>query len=161
MDIFDLAMQMEKEGEAYYREIAGKCMNDGLSKILNMLADDEAKHYSVFKQMKEAQNTDLIETDVLANAKLVFAKMKQSMQDFDPQIGQVELYERALEFEKTSEDFYMDKAEEVTDEKQKELFIRIAEEEIKHYFLIENIIDFVRKPDTWIEDAEFNHLDEY
>lgn len=161
MDIFDSAMQLEKDGEAYYREIAEKCNNEGLSKILNMLADDEVKHYNIFKSMKESEDYAFTDTEILSEAKNVFAYMKQSMEDFDPNISQVEMYEKAQELEKKSEDFYMEKSEEVKDEKQKDILFKIAREERKHYLLLENIIEFVRKPDVWIENAEFSHLDEY
>jgi rubrerythrin len=55
----------------------------------------------------------------------------------------------------------MEKANEVTEEYQKEIFQRLADEEKKHYFLLENIIEFVSRPETWLENAEFYHLEEY
>ena len=36
MDIFEFAMQMEKDGESYYREIAAKVDNKGVKKILGI-----------------------------------------------------------------------------------------------------------------------------
>ncbi|MFH1613968.1 MAG: ferritin family protein [Planctomycetota bacterium] len=44
VDIFDYALQMEKDGESFYREIAQKTSNKGLQAILTMLADEEVKH---------------------------------------------------------------------------------------------------------------------
>lgn len=44
MNIFEFAMQMEKDGEAFYREIAKKTKNSGLQKIFNTLADEEVVH---------------------------------------------------------------------------------------------------------------------
>jgi rubrerythrin len=41
MDIYTFAMQMEKDGEEYYRELGTKCKNEGLTKIFTMLADEE------------------------------------------------------------------------------------------------------------------------
>jgi rubrerythrin len=46
-------------------------------------------------------------------------------------------------------------------ETHKEIFLKLADEEKKHYFLLENIIDFVSRPQKWLENAEFYHLDEY
>ena len=55
----------------------------------------------------------------------------------------------------------IEKAQEVPEEYQKRIFLKLAEEEKKHYFLLENIIDFVSRPATWLENAEFCHLEEY
>jgi hypothetical protein len=37
----------------------------------------------------------------------------------------------------------------------------MAEEEKKQAVVLGNIIEMVRRPETWLEDAEFRHLDEY
>jgi len=58
-------------------------------------------------------------------------------------------------------DYYAEKAEEVESESQKEMLLAIAEEEKRHYFLLDNIIEFVARPDTWLENAEFGKLAEY
>lgn len=53
MNIFEFAMQMEKDGEAFYREIAQKTQNAWLQKIFNTLADNkEVVNYNTFKSCK-------------------------------------------------------------------------------------------------------------
>lgn len=47
MDIYEFAMQMEKEGEDYYRALAKDSASPGLVKIFTMLADEEVKHFKV------------------------------------------------------------------------------------------------------------------
>lgn len=37
----------------------------------------------------------------------------------------------------------------------------MAGEEKRHFFILENIIDFVSRPQSWLENAEFNKLEEY
>jgi len=55
----------------------------------------------------------------------------------------------------------LEKAHEVKEKYQEELFLRLAEEEKKHFFLLKNIVEFVSRPETWLENAEFYHLEEY
>jgi rubrerythrin len=86
--------------------------------------------------------------------------MRESAQNFNFNISEIELYKKALEIEQQSRDFYLEKADEVA-EAQKEIFLELADEEKKHFFLIENIIDFVSRPERWLENAEFYHLEEY
>ncbi len=160
MDIFEYAMQMEKDGEAYYRQLAEQTNNNGLKTVFSMLADEEVKHYDVVKQMK-TQSPQMEQTQVLTNAKNIFVQMKESDDTFDFDARQVELYKKAQDIEKKSQDFYSEKASEVTQEDQKETFQQLAAEEEKHYLLLDNIIQFVSRPDTWLENAEFHHLEPY
>ncbi|MGD8787006.1 MAG: ferritin family protein [Phycisphaerales bacterium] len=160
MDIYGYAMQMEKDGEDYYRQLAQQSENKGLRAILTMLADEEVKHYNAIEKMKTGE-PQMAETTILADAKNVFVQLRETGEKFDFDVEQVALYKKAQDIEKKSEDFYREKANEVTEEYQKSLFLRFAEEEKKHYFLLENIIQFVSRPETWLENAEFNHLEEY
>ncbi len=161
MDIFEYAMQMEKDGEDFYRQVAQQSPNRGIKVILTMLADEEVRHYNAIEKMKSAEPVQLAEGSVLTEAKNVFAQLKESGEKFTPETNQIRLYKKALDIEKKSQDFYTEKAGEVSDENTKELFLRLAQEEQKHYVLVENIIDFLSRPDTWLENAEFYHLDEY
>ncbi len=160
MNIFDFAMEKEKFSEDYYRQLAAKSNNKGLATVFNMLADEEVKHKKIVSDMKRDITPDLAETTVLSDAKDLFGKMRESAQRFDFNISQPKLYRKAIEIEEQSRDFYLEKANEVT-KAQKEIFLKLADEEKKHYFLLENIIEFVSRPETWLENAEFYHLEEY
>ena len=159
-NIFEYAMQMEKDGEDYYRQLAQKTGNNGLRTILTMLADEEVKHYNTLEKIK-TQKTQIAESEILTDAKNVFVQIKESDESFDFDIKQTELYKKARDIEKKSRDYYTEKANEVTEEYQKELFLKLADEEQKHYILLDNIIEFVSQPEQWLEDAEFFHLEDY
>ena len=160
MDIFDYALQMEKDGENFYREIAQKTSTKGLRRILTMLADEEVKHHQAIESMKQ-NKYQMTETNVLDDAKNIFIKMKDQDETFEPDLEQTEFYARAQEIEKKSQQFYQEKARQTDKDDQKKLFERLAKEEEKHYFLLENIIAFVSRPKQWLENAEWYHLEEY
>ena len=63
-NIFEYAMQMEKDGEDYYRQLAQKIDNNGMKTILTMLADEEVKHYNAIEKIKK-QKTQIAESEVL------------------------------------------------------------------------------------------------
>ena len=44
-------------------------------------------------------------------------------------------------------------------EEQKQLWLAIAAEEKRHEHILENVIEFVTKPESWAENAEFSHLE--
>jgi len=161
MDIFEFAMQKEKYSENYYRELAGKTSNKGLKTILNMLADEEAKHYKVVQQMRTKTPDKITDTPVLKNAKKAFEKMRGSTKNFKIDISELQLYEKAKDLKQESKKFYLEKADQVEDTRQKEIFKKLAAEEQKHFIILENICEFVAKPRYFLENAEFHHIDDY
>jgi rubrerythrin len=165
MEIFDFAMKMEEDGEAYYRKLAKEAGNPGVEKILTFLADEEVKHYNIFKKLKEGQTDELPESSLFSDVTNIFEGLSREYEEnketpFEFDANQPQFYRKAQDLEKQSEMFYRDKAEETDDEKQKDLLLKIAHEEKRHYIVLEHIIDFIRHPQQWIEDAEWNKLSE-
>lgn len=160
MDIYEYAMQMEKDGEGLYRELAKKTGNTGLRNILTMLADAEVVHYNTFRKMKAGEKVELPETMIMRDVKNIFVQIRENREISSLNISQIELYKKAEEIEKRSEEFYLNKGSEVNNESQKNLFKKIAGEEHNHFIILENIIDFISQPEQWLEDAEWYHLEE-
>lgn len=162
MDIYTYAMQMEKDGRKYYLDMAQKTSNPGVKRILKMMADAEAKHYNVLLALQRNEKTQFeTDTEIFTEAKNVFTKMKEGGRGLNIEASQVELYKQALEIEKESHKFYLEKAEEEKDPQRKELILKIASEEKDHCILLSNIVDFVSRPDSWLENAEWHHSDQY
>ena len=160
MDIFDFALKMEKDGEQFYLDLYQKNTNTGIRKVLKLLADEEVKHYNAIDKMKTGPS-HITETKILDDAKNIFVELKDSGQEFDVETSQIDFYKKAQDVEEKSRNYYLEKANEVSRDYQKELFLKLAEEEKKHYFLLDNIIEFVSRPEHWLENAEFFHLEEY
>ncbi|MHC4738875.1 MAG: ferritin family protein [Planctomycetota bacterium] len=160
MTILEYALQMEKDGETYYRKLVQQTTNKGIQAILTMLADEEVKHYNVIKRMQKTI-PEMTETTILADAKNIFVQIKESAECFDFDIKETGLYKKARDIEERTRKFYLEKANEVESGRQSELFLQLAEQEKKHYFLLENIIEFISRPEQWLENAEFYHLEEF
>lgn len=161
MDIYEYAMQMEREGEHLYREMASTTENAGIRSILTMLADAEVEHYNTFMKMKIHQKVAVPDTTILNDVKNIFIRIRESGELLNLKISHIDLYKKSQEIEKRSEEFYLKEADEVQDEVQKSAFRKIAREENKHYFILESIINFVSRPEQWNENAEWYHLEEY
>ncbi|MEN6306377.1 MAG: ferritin family protein [Anaerohalosphaeraceae bacterium] len=160
MDIFAFAMKMEQDGETFYRELAQKTTHKGVANILEMLADEEVKHYKAIKAMQGGANT-MAETDVVGRARNIFQRIREFGDALDTCSDDITMYRQAMKLEKQSEDFYLDRADQVDEQGQKQLFLQLAGEEKKHYYLLENIVDFVSRPQHWLENAEFFHMEDY
>lgn len=173
MSIIEYAMQMEADGETYYRQAARQADKNCLKVILNMLADDEVKHFQALEKMKDDQPPEISESTILSDTKNIFARMRkenssgesgqdqsyEQLQAIDA--SQIQLYREGLEIEQKSMDFYELNADQTENEDHRQLFIKLAREEKKHYFLLENVIEFISQPANWLENAEFVHLEEY
>ena len=160
MDIYEYAMQMEKDGENFYRELAAKARNAGTRNILTRLANAEVKHYRLFADMKKHETTQPADLAYLAEIKNIFVEMRENKEPWSTNHTQVDLYRKAQELEKKTRDFYREKAG-VVEASQKALFLKIADEEQKHFNILETIIDMVSRPQTWLENPEWYHLEEY
>lgn len=162
MNIFEFAMQMEKDGEAFYREIAKKTKNAGLQKIFNTLADEEVVHFNTFKKLHEKTTVQAFESDILDKAKNIFIEIKDAGGlDISAEIPQTEAYEKALVTEKEAYTFYEQKAEESDDPEEKQILLTFAREERRHYQLLKNVLEFVSRPHQWLENAEYANMSEY
>jgi len=160
MNIFIYAMQMEKDGENYYRQLAQSAGNKGVKTIFTMLAEEEVKHFNIVKDVKASITQTVTDTPLLDNAKNIFIQIQQAGEKLSFDVKQTELYKKAQDIEEKSRKFYLEAAQKVGRE-QKQIFLKLAEEEKKHYFLLENIIQFVSRPEQWLENAEFYHLEDY
>ena len=164
MNIYDYAIQMEKDGEAYYRELGQKSNHEGLNRIFTLLANEEVSHYTILEEMKSVNPGAVLsekEKDVLKNATNIFAEMKDKIGEMDFDLPQADFYRKALETEEKSIEYYLEMSEKVESDEYKAIFKKLAAEEKKHKFLMEYLVDFISRPVSWLEDAEFNHLTEY
>jgi rubrerythrin len=161
MDVYDYAMQMEKDGESYYRSAALRVNHKGLRSILTMLADSEVAHYYLFKQMKDDEKVSLKDSTILADVKNVFQQIAESKDFSLIELSTVELYKTAQDIEQKSIKLYEEQASRAGEGQIKEAFLKVADEEKKHYLILEKLVDFVSQPDTWLENPEWYHLEEY
>ncbi|MHC4140207.1 MAG: ferritin-like domain-containing protein [Planctomycetota bacterium] len=161
MDIYKYAMQMELDGRHFYLDLAKKTNNTGIKNILTMMADSEAKHYNIILSMQKNDKTQYsADSEELAKVKNIFERMKEEKKELDVDVSQVEFYKEALEVETNSEKFYLERADEEKDPHNKQIFLTLAKEEKSHCILLENLVNLVSQPDTWVENPEWYHVEE-
>ncbi len=89
--------------------------------------------------------------------------MKDEKADIRFDSSELESYRKARDIEETSRKFYLDKAAETQQKDEKQIFFCLVSEEEKHLRIMENIVEFVARPEPgfWLENAEWHHLEEY
>ncbi|MBN1795301.1 MAG: ferritin family protein [Sedimentisphaerales bacterium] len=161
MDIFEFAKSKELAAQEFYRNLAQKVPDTGLSGIFTLLANEEEKHLEIIEKMQAETDIENATTTILSDAQELFDKMRQGSKKFTYDKSELELYKEAQKIEQNARDFYLEKAQQTDKESHRDIFTKLAEEENKHYFLLDNIIEFVSRPEQWLENAEFYHLEEY
>ena len=164
MDIFEYAMKMEMDGRLFYIEHANKAPALELKGILLELADDEQKHYNIFKALKDghfAEYKEAEKTSILATVKNVFEALRAENSNYAFPADARLIWEEAREVEKKTEAFYREKAKEVSKPEQAVILHKIADEEHRHWVTMENVIHFLDRPKQWLENAEWTNLEEY
>lgn len=163
MDVFEFAKKMEMDGKEYYLQQAEKIDNPGLQNIFRRLAEDEQKHYNVLVRLeKEMGDTPMDDSTVLDEAKNVFEELIASEQKPTRiEGGDLEGYRRAMKIEADSFRFYEQAAAEEHDENVRQLLLRIAKEEHKHFNILESVYDFVNAPNQFFAWGEWSNLGEF
>ena len=160
MNIFDQAMEIEKEGETLYRQFALEAPEKGMKNIFTWLADQELKHYRIFELLKACKPAPVAESTTLSDIKNIFEEWKEKTPCIERDAAQADLYRKALAVENKSIQVYEGYANTAAVESQKQIFLAIAKEEKRHKIIVENLIEFITKPEIWAENAEFSHLGE-
>ena len=168
MDAFEFALQMELDGEKYYRDLAKKTKYDDLKTVLEGLAEDEKNHYQIIQlaQKQMIQNSEV--NSSLGKVDNVFTATKNKALSLNKseliaklKDEQFDLYRAALVKEEESVALYKDLTEKSKITEEKIIFAKLAHEEEKHVEVINNIIDMLNNVNDWVEAAEFNHKDTY
>jgi rubrerythrin len=162
MDILQNSIALEQQGRDYYLELAQKTPLPTLAGIFKFLAGEEQTHYEQFFALtKKVRPDPLPSSSALENAQQVFSKMSAVFSAKEPLEDYVDAYKKAVDFEQKSIDYYQTALAQKLENDQCAVFTYIVKQERAHLALMENLVEFVRRPKEWLENAEWNHLDEY
>ena len=146
-EIIELAIKIEKNGEAVYRSAIEKVPNPELVPLLEWMADEEVKHANWFAELKHNLETKNENPFVEEMGHELFNEMlgdkNFSLKDVDfSSIEEIDdLIETFIEFEKDSIIFYEVLEPFVEDRVAREYLKKIIDEEKRHIELLNEITD--------------------
>lgn len=161
MNIFDFAIKMELNGKIFYEKLAKTSQDKGLQAIFSELAKDEQKHYEIFLALQAGQKVHMADSTVLEKSKNVFETLLADKKSHVPTQGDLEGYRYAMKIEADSFRLYEDAARQEPNPETKQLLLRIAAEEHKHFNILENIYAFINAPSQYLAWGEFSNLEEF
>lgn len=163
MDILDYAMKMEQDGMAFYKANADASSDPDLKQIFLTLVDEEARHYRIFKMLKEnpSEITGSVSFSAPENFKLVrniFENMAQDTGEKKFGDDAVSIWTEALRIEEKAQSFYKEKAASEADEATRKLMLAIAEEENRHVHMIDAVLMYLKHPQAFAASAQYSNF---
>jgi len=160
MNIFEFAMQMELDGKEFYETMAARTSDQELKKVLIMLAEEEQKHYNIFKKLRSGEGPESLKkvsthSDTLKAVKNIFVGLSNSTEHHEFTKDERSIWAEALQIEEKSETFYREKAEKEPNLATKNLLTMIANEERNHIYLIDSVLTYMKFPDTFADSSQF------
>lgn len=150
-DLFEIALNMEKNGELFYRRVAEKCSRGDLRKLLHTLADMEVAHRELFSRMQKSVPAHLHE--LVFEIKdpgeyLYFQNLLQTKTMPMPRIDSLieanppeeDLIRYALDREKDSVIFYHTMKEFISPSEGAQQIDGIIREEVKHVQILSSVL---------------------
>jgi rubrerythrin len=156
-------MQMELDGKEFYLRGAQSTREQNLKKIFEMLAEEEERHYRVFRKLLEGDAGAESELDTggaaaMDASKTIFKQLADRGATTLVGSDARSLWQKAREIEEKSEKLYRDRADEEKDEGRKRLLNRIADEEKSHIYLVDNVLVYLRDPEQFRDSQQFKNF---
>ncbi len=158
-----LAIQMEREGKAFFLKAAGGAENPLAKKIFEELARQEDFHIerilAVYEQMKKekplkewiTQVADVVKLDKVFQDSLQ-GKAQASENDLNA-------LRFGLEIEDKSVKYYENLASHVPDTFEKRFYLTLSHEERAHYLRIMDSIEYISDPVGWFYTKQRSMVD--
>ena len=160
MGLIDEAIALEERAETNYRSAAETTKDVGAKKILELLADEEARHANVLRTM----NAGTLQSDsslIEAARDWIGGVIEGGAAHLSTDDGLREILQRALEIERATEVFYRERGEVSENAEIVALFARLAGIEKVHYLFVSSLVKYYDRPIEWVESAEFGLRSEY
>ncbi|MCW8883377.1 MAG: ferritin family protein [Sedimenticola sp.] len=160
------AMQLEKEGMAFYEASREKATSQIGRNMFEYLRKSEEGHMrrirEIYHSLEQSGNwpesQPVSDTDE-ATYKTIFSEaMAELKQQNTVNADDIEALQQAATFEKNGESFYAKRADEVTDLFEKNFYTQLAHEEFHHLKAIQDSIQMLEDPQGFFADREHGTL---
>jgi len=151
MEAIEIAMEAERKAQQFYTDAAAKVASRKGKNLLNQLADFERNHYSKLNDLKNSLNR---EGKFVKYEGTEFTPFKASAEisgTIEPNKDEVlDILSMAIDAEEKAHKHYARMAEETTDPDGKDMFEKLADEELTHRrILSDEFYSIANKGGTW------------
>lgn len=150
------AIQMEKDGFAFYKKASAQTSSDMGRDIFESLANDEQLHLEVFEKLFQ-DRIEKTEWDNLVNSSKkyaeinIFPKDLKQIEGANPDTNELDALEIAMNSEKEAIDYYGEIKEKTKEDDIRKIINEIIEQEKNHYSILQEEFDYLSKTGYWFE----------
>lgn len=155
-EIFEMGMDVEKNGEAYYKRAAELVKDKKIKEVLLMLMREEQEHYKTFKKLRDSlppksslptvgdpENQENLYLDALVKSRL-FNNVHEAEELASKVEDEIEALRAALTFEKDTILFFQTMKSMTREDLGREEINMLIDEERKHVIQISEAIKEVK-----------------
>jgi len=150
------AIQMEKDGYAFYQKAAAQTSSDMGRSVFEGIAKDELLHLEIFQNLfNETVSTDewndLVDSSKKYQDLSIFPKDLKQVEGVKPDTTELDALRIAMDSEQDAIEYYTDIWENSEDTEVKKIIDEIINQEKKHYFLLEQEFNHLSSTGYWYE----------
>lgn len=160
MNAVEIAIKMETDAIAFYREAAAKVRNKVGQKMFLSIAEDEKRHLDMLKEIFQGLDIHIGDVSPMKNIKTIFEEHKQEMMErVRATEDELNAFKIAMDMEKEGIEFYKRQASEAPSPKERALFERLSKEEDQHFAVFSNTYFFMHDTGSWYLWEEHSIVD--
>jgi len=161
IDIMRESIKLELNGKSFFEQVADATHNELGKKMFMKLANDETQHLRIFSDMftklvGEEWKNHVGDLKSSGKAPLIDALAKKiASAGKEARASELEAISIAMDLERNAIEFFSGAAQKTDDDKAREVFNKIADEERLHYDLLQAQHDYLSNSGYWFDVAEF------
>lgn len=171
LEALALALRTEEEGYKLYKSGADQSKNEVVKKIFQQLFKDELMHMDLIKRfysvLNESGGWSQLSDDeknyrgIAGEIKTIFSQALQEVKAGQGEVSNkdLEVYQKAIEFEKKGVLMYTKLYDENSDQKAKKFYAFLRDMEQEHADVLDNAYQYLKDPDNWYLQQEGWTLD--
>lgn len=155
-DAIKTAIQMEKDGHAFYKKAAAQTISEMGRTVFESLAADEFVHLDTFQKIFQGK-IDAVEWETLvqSNTKYgdvsVFPKDLKAMENANPDSDELDALRMGMDSEKEAIDYYTSILNSTSDAEVKEILGEIISQEKNHYRVLQQEFSHLSSTGLWYD----------
>jgi len=146
----EYAIQLERDGQAFYTEAARSTKNPLGKSMFESLAADERRHEEVLRGIAQKMDVslggDMPKPRLVTLFKTLGEELKKQL-DAEADDSQVIL--KAIDMEKASVELYTKQADQTTAERERSIYARLVQEEREHVDILQSTLRYLNDTGHW------------
>jgi rubrerythrin len=157
MNILDFAMEMDRSGRDYYRQLAVRARTPEVKRVFGWMAREEERLMDAYRRLKEESPLRQADSPMLQMSDNPF----RHRAGMSPPQEEMEAYRLVMAMEGKACQLLQNAAKQEADANVRDALHRVAAMECGELQEVEELYDFVNAPGEYLAWAEFSNLDEY